>query len=232
MADWVGFWDTDHPIYVNARHREVHNALIAADIRSHLPAGSPVVLDYGCGEALHAPLIAPATGRLILCDAAPKLLAALRARYASDGRIEAHSPDEIAALPDGSLDVVVMQSVAQYLSPEEADRLFVLFRRLLKPDGLFMLGDIIQPDVSAIREIITLLRFAAANGFLFAALRGLVRTALSDYPKLRSSLGLTRYSEADMFAKLRRAGFSTSRADKNVGHDQARMTFISRPAQS
>ena len=40
-------------------------------------------------------------------------------------------PEEIAALPPGSLDVVVLHSVAQYLTPKELDELLVLFRRLL-----------------------------------------------------------------------------------------------------
>ena len=38
--------------------------------------------------------------------------------------------------------------------------------------------------------------------FLCAPLRGLVRTALSDYWRLRSRLGLTRHGEAAMIEKL------------------------------
>ena len=57
MGDWIAFWDSEHSIYVNARHRDVHYRRIAQDIRAHLPAGA-AVLDYGCGEALHADLVA------------------------------------------------------------------------------------------------------------------------------------------------------------------------------
>ncbi|MEA2923566.1 MAG: hypothetical protein QOD25_688, partial [Alphaproteobacteria bacterium] len=24
MGDWIAFWDSEHSIYVNARHRDVH----------------------------------------------------------------------------------------------------------------------------------------------------------------------------------------------------------------
>ena len=53
-----------------------------------------------------------------------------------------------------------------------------------------------------------LLRFALTHGFLKDALIGLVSTALSDYRQLRSRVGLQRYSEAEMVAKLAAAGFT------------------------
>ena len=74
-----------------------------------------------------------------------------------------------------------------------------------------------------------LLNFAAANGFLAAAIGGLLRTALSDYRRLRSRLGLSRYSEAEMIRKLNHAGFLAARAETNIGHNQTRMTFVARP---
>ncbi len=58
MGDWIAFWDSEHSIYVNARHRDVHYRLIAEHIREHVPPGA-TVLDYGCGEALHADIVAP-----------------------------------------------------------------------------------------------------------------------------------------------------------------------------
>ena len=65
------------------------------------------------------------------------------------------------------------------------DRVTALFRRLLKPNGLFLLGDVVPPGVPAVSDAFALLRFAKANGFLLAALGGLVRTVFSDYWRLR-----------------------------------------------
>ena len=135
-----------------------------------------------------------------------------------------------AALPAGSLDIAVLHSVAQYLTPDKLDTLFAQFRRLLTDKGLLILGDVIPPHVSALTDAIALLRFAAANGFLGAALVGLARTVLSDYWRLRSHLGLTRYGEAAIIEKLAAAGFSARRASANIGHNPARMTFLARPA--
>ncbi|HET7679901.1 MAG TPA: class I SAM-dependent methyltransferase [Xanthobacteraceae bacterium] len=228
MADWISFWNSDHPIYVNARHRDVHYRGIADDVSAYVTPGA-AVLDYGCGEAVHAGRVAAKAGRLILCEAAPNVREHLAARFSSVGNIEVKSPQQVAALPEGSLDLIVMHSVAQYLSQEETGALFAQFRRLLKPGALFILGDVIPPHVSPIADAAALLRFAAANGFLLAAFIGLARTAFSDYPKLRAKLGLTLYEEIAMAKKLEAAGFGVERAQKNIGHSQARMTFLARP---
>ena len=75
---------------------------------------------------------------------------------------------------------------------------------------------------------LALIRYAAANGFLGAALVGLTRTALSRYARLRSELGIARYGEAEFLAKLRAAGFAGERLPRNVEHNPARMTFRAR----
>ena len=80
------------------------------------------------------------------------------------------------------------------------------------------------------KDVIALLRFAATHGFLKDALIGLVSTALSDYRQLRAKVGLQRYSEADMTARLAAAGFTASRAHVNIGHNPWRMTFVARHA--
>jgi SAM-dependent methyltransferase len=227
MGDWIAFWDSEHSIYVNARHRDVHYRSVAQDVRAQLPDGA-AVLDYGCGEALHADIVAAGARRLILCEAAPTVRAALVQRFAGDPKIEVRTPEEVKALPAGSLDAVVLQSVVQYLTPGELNALLAVFHRLLRPGGLLIVGDVIPPNLSAFADGIELLRFAAANGFFAAAVGGLLRALVSDYWRLRTSLGLTRYGEADIVGRLSAAGFSARRAAGNIGHNRLRMTFLAR----
>jgi SAM-dependent methyltransferase len=227
MGDWIAFWNSKHSIYVNARHRDVHYRTIARDIRAQVPAGARV-LDYGCGEALHADAIAASARELTLCEAAHSVRAALARRFGTHAAIKVRSPEEVATLPAGSFDVIVLHSVAQYLAPHELDALLALFQRLLGNDGLLVLGDIVPPHVSAATDATALLRFAAANGFFAAAVIGLARTFASDYWRLRSRLGLTRYGETAMLGKLAGAGFCAHRAVANIGHNRSRMTFLAR----
>jgi SAM-dependent methyltransferase len=228
MRDWVSFWDSHHSIYVNARHFDVHYRTIAEMIMRHVPSPDAVVLDFGCGEALHADRVAEACRKLILVDAAPKVRAGLAARFGAQPNVEVRGPDELTALADRSIDLAVMHSVAQYLTSAELSALLVLFRRLLRPGGLLLIGDVIPPHVSAFADAMALLNYGAANGFLFAAVGGLLRTAASDYTKLRSRIGITLYTESEMLAKLAAAGFTATRAKANVGPNPARMTFLAR----
>ena len=61
---------------------------------------------------------------------------------------------------DEAVDLVVMNSVAQYMTPEELDSAFAVVRRLLKPNGRMVLGDILRPDVGMARDVLALLKFA------------------------------------------------------------------------
>jgi SAM-dependent methyltransferase len=228
-ADWLAFWDGPHSIYVNARHKDVHYRLIAQQIAALVPRGDARVLDYGSGEALHADIVAAAAGELLLCEAAPRVRASVAARFAGNGKIRVVAPEDVARLGGQSLDLVVLHSVAQYLTPAETDALFALFRRLLRPHGLFVVSDVIPPHVPAATDAMALLRFGAGHGFLPAAIVGLGRTLVSDYWRLRTRIGLTRYDEGAMLHKLAAAGFAAQRAADNIGHNPARMTFVARP---
>jgi SAM-dependent methyltransferase len=228
-SGWLAFWDSSHSIYVNARHRDVHYSLIAQQIAALVPSPQARVLDYGCGEALHADRVAAAARELLLCEGAPRVRAGIAARFAGNAKIRAVAPDEVERLADHSLDLIVLHSVAQYLTPEELAKLFTLFHRLLNADGVLVVSDIVPPDVAASTDALALLRFGAENGFFVAAVTGLVRTVLSDYWRLRTRYGLTRYGEAAMTEKLAAAGFAAQRAAHNIGHNQARMAFMARP---
>lgn len=228
--DWISFYDFKHSvIYVNERHRDVHYRTIAEDIRGYVAPHSANVLDYGCGEATSADLVAQAASHLTLVEAAPNVRAALTARYANNPKISVLTPDEAAAKPPGSFDLIVMHSVAQYLTAAELDRLLGVFHRLVKPEGLVIIGDIVPPKLAAPAAALSLLRFGAEKGFFWAAVGGLIRIFLSDYFRLKKSHGLSHYEEAEMLAHLKAAGYSAKRAERNIGHNQWRMTFLARP---
>ena len=231
MADWISFYDLRHSlIYVNVRHRDVHYRKIAEDLRGYVPSSSARVMDYGCGEATSANLVADTAGALVLVEAAPNVRAALNARYGSHPKIAVCDPEEAAALPEHSFDLIVLHSVAQYLSGAQLDDALATFRKLIKPDGLLLVGDIVPPGFAAPAAALSLLRFSAANGFFWAAVGGLLRIFVSDYLWLKKTVGLSHYEPAAMIEKLKRAGYAAERAPRNIGHNPWRMTFLARPA--
>jgi ubiquinone/menaquinone biosynthesis C-methylase UbiE len=230
MDDWIDYYDSTHTIYASKRHRDLHFEIIARDIIGYISSKDAVVLDYSCGEALSAPKVADACGMLILAEPAPGVRGRLIARFAPDTRIRVRSLEDVRKMHERSIDLVVMNSVAQYMTPPELDTALAIIQRLLKPSGRLVLGDILRPEVSMGSDVLALLRFAARYGFLKDALIGLISTALSDYRQLRTKVGLTRYSEEEITAKLAAAGLTASRAHQNIGHNPSRMTFIARHA--
>jgi len=230
MDDWIDYYDSTHTIYASKRHRDLHFEMIARDIISYISSRDQVVLDYSCGEALSAAKVAQACAMLILAEPAPGVRGRLIARFAPNTKIRVRSLDDVRKMHQGSVDLVVMFSVAQYMTPIELDAALAVIHRLLKPSGRLVLGDILRPEIGLPTDVYALLRFAAKHGFLKDALTGLLSTALSDYRQLRSSIGLQRYSETDIIAKLASVGFTASRTHQNIGHNPWRMTFVARPA--
>jgi SAM-dependent methyltransferase len=188
------------------------------------------VIDYGCGEATRSEIVAAKAGRLILSDGAPAVRDNLTARFRDNPKIAVLSPEAIAALPPRSVDLIVLNSVAQYLKTPELEALLSQFRGLLEAGGRFVLGDVIPPNTSAITEVKALMGLAWRNGFVVPAFAGLVRTAFSDYRALRTKLGLTHYTETEILAVLAKAGFNATRRYPNIEHNQARMTFVGTPS--
>jgi SAM-dependent methyltransferase len=188
------------------------------------------VLDYACGEALSAAAVSDACATLYLAEPAPGVRGRLIARFAPNTKIRVRSLADVRKMADKSVDLVVMNSVAQYMTRDELNAAFAIIRRILKPSGCFVLGDVLRPEVGMGRDVLALLRFAARHGFLRDALLGLISTALSDYRQLRNKIGLQRYGEGEIIEKLTTAGFSATRAAANIGHNPWRMTFVAWPA--
>lgn len=229
-GSWIAFWNGEPPIYAGPRHKAVHYEGIADGIARYLPRAQARVLDYGCGEALFASRIAAKCERLYMADAAPNVADGLTTRFADAPNIEvvAHDRlnDEIEA---ASLDLVVVNSVAQYLSEDEFSALVERLRPLLAPRGMILFADIIPPDVGMVRDTGALLSLAIKNGFFFQAAVGLVRTYFSNYRQLRNQLGLKLYTESAFIERLQNLGFNCRRVHPNLGHNQNRMAFEATP---
>jgi SAM-dependent methyltransferase len=223
---WIEYWDDKPTIYVNQRHREAHYRSISDGLIANLGDGRPVVLDYGCGEALFADRVAHRCSRLYLCDAAPSVRAELQRRFASVDNIVVVAPDDMAGLPPGSLDLIVANSVIQYLSPADLDRCLEQWKRLLSAEGRLLLADVIPPSVSPLTDALALLDFGRREGFLLAAGAGLIRTFFSSYRKVRAALGLQQFQAEAMIQRLAMHGLAAHRHHPNLGHNQSRTAFL------
>ncbi len=228
---WLRFWDRPHSIYVNDRHLRVHYMRIADDILSILPPRSDLtVLDYGCGEALEAARVASRVRKLYLYDAASSVRDHVIRRFADNPTITVLDDAALAALPEGSVDVVIVFSVIQYIDRAALPALVASWRRVLSADGVLVIADTIPPDLGMVDDVRSLLRSAWTYGFLLAALRGLAMTLFSDYRRLRSQLGFSTYTEQQISTLLRDAGLRVERHSRNLGFHPGRHTYLARRA--
>ncbi len=226
MISWIDFWNTDHAIYVNERHKQAHAAALSSAIAGYIPAPDAIILDYGCGEALYADQIHGRCGELLLFDAAPKVRNELQRRTGDLGSVTVLDQADIDRLAPASLDLILAISLIQYLDEAAMVRVLGVWRQKLKREGRLILADVVPPTTSPVADAAALLSFGWRSGFLLPALTGLARTALSDYGRLRRELGFSMYTEQQIIDLLHAAGFAARRTHPNVGHNQARMTFI------
>jgi SAM-dependent methyltransferase len=223
---WLDEWNRGQDVYVSDRHRDRHFRAMARHIIRLLPAPTSRVLDYGPGDALYADRVADACREVILCEAADSIRARLTHRFAGNERISVIGPADLAGRPSGSVDLMVVHSVVQYLSPAELDTLLRDAHRLLAAGGRLVVSDIVPPGVGLASDTLRLLRFALREGFFVAAVRALARTAVSPYARLRRRLGLNRLDERQMAALAGAAGLAGRRLRPNLGDNQTRWTFL------
>src|SRR3954453_974293 len=124
MEDWIDYYDSTHTIYASKLHRDVHFEVIARDIIGYIASQDAVVLDYACGEALSAAKVANACSKLILAEPAPGVRGRLVARFAPNTKIRVRSLEDLRKME--AVDLVVMNSVAQYMTPDELDSAFAV----------------------------------------------------------------------------------------------------------
>src|ERR1700675_2472855 len=121
MDEWIDYYDSTHTIYASKLHRDLHFRVIARDIIGYITSSDAVVLDYACGEALSAARVAEACAKLYLAEPAPGVRGRLIARFAPNTKIRVRSLDDLRKMEEKSIDLVVMNSVAQYMTPHELD---------------------------------------------------------------------------------------------------------------
>jgi SAM-dependent methyltransferase len=233
MRSWLDFWNAPNAIYVSRRHQDVHYAKVLGGIRHFVPAGgTATVLDWGCGDALAANDLAQACRTLLLYDRADTTRRRLLANFAGRPKICVLDDAELDAVAPASVDLIIVNSVVQYLDRRQFGDALRLFHRLLKSDGRLLLGDIIAPDTPLVGHVTTFLGFAWRNGFFIAAVIGLARNFVSPYRKLRRDAGYACYAVGEMLGLLDENGFVGERLTSNIAVSQLRSSYLARKRDS
>jgi SAM-dependent methyltransferase len=142
-----GGWDVD--AFFALGDDEVRRALAGLD-RLGLSPGRKVALDFGCGVGRLSAALARHFAEVVAVDIAPTMLAEAKRLDRSDGRCRfvLNESDDLAFLPDGSVDLVYSSLVLQHLHPDLTTRYLREFARVLADDGVAIFQVASRPTVS------------------------------------------------------------------------------------
>ncbi len=157
---WVGYWsdprfESDY-IKSSIEH-------YVARVRGLVPLSAErTVLDYGAGQGYLAEYLASGLRRLHLVEPSSSAIERARARYQRLDNVAFH---ELAggealrrAIAPGSVDLILVNSVFQYVPEADLPELFAAFADVLAPGGVVLVSDVVTPGYSLLRDVVSTFR--------------------------------------------------------------------------
>jgi SAM-dependent methyltransferase len=184
------------------------------------------VLDFGCGFGFVAELLAPKVGQVFLWDTSSNMRRRARLKLASHKNIrflDLSEPQAIAR--DLKFDLIVVNSVVQYMSLEQFAACLVMWRTMLASTGRIVVSDLIPIHYNSMSDIVDLIKFNIRRHVLGSALLQVVRD-LGHYWIMRRSCPLARTSLEGLSELSKPADLSVSCSPSNLTHFRRRFTAI------
>ena len=194
------------------------------------------VLDFGSGYGFVAALLAPLAREVHVWDPAASMrLATARTtaglpnvRFCDLTALHSFSPGLHPSPPLGPLDLILVNSVTQYMGPGELWGWLGHWRAMLAPGGRVILSDLIPSGHRGRSDMVDLLRLGASYG---SPIRG-VRDALggfSRYWRAQRAAPLVPIDPQHLAQRAADAGFDMRVLSHNLTHFRTRWTAILLP---
>jgi trans-aconitate methyltransferase len=190
-------------------------------------SGRERVLDFGCGFGFITAMLASKVQELHFWDNSDGMLA-------RTAKSMSRLPNAVAAdLSNAELDVehqydlIVINSVIQYMSEEELAAWLKRWHYKLDVGAAVLISDVILPRSAFFREVYDSLKFAAGEGFL-------LRTLWQDggqflkYLITRKQAPMSRYSQEYFSSLAQNAGFDVEILADNLTYRSSRFSAVLR----
>lgn len=231
-TDWGDYFDRlkpDSPIY-----RE-QSAVYVEALASTVPLHRDLrVLDFGCGFGFVAKMLAPLVKEVWFWDPSPNMrgfaqrntAGAPNARLFPLAGTLQEQPERIGYIGP-VFDLILVNSVAQYMSPEDLWAWLLRWRDMLAVEGKLVLSDLIPPRRSSLPDIVDLLGFAIRHGFALRAAADALGGVLS-YSQTSRSVPLLHVGRDDLQRHAADAGLELEVVPRNLTHFRKRWTAVLR----
>ena len=215
---WADYWQDlpDGHFLFPAEGREVAKNLAAA-----FPLAGLRVLDYGSGYGLVAREVAPRVGSLAVWDRSERVRR-FAAGYLRD------CPNVVAFDPaagGGPFDLILVNSVVQYMTSAELGDLVSRAANWLAPDGRLVLSDLVPPGQSLTSDLASLIGFSLRHGYLLSALKRSY-AARKPHADAASAAPMYRPTDAALTALANDTGLSLAWLPRNLTHFRGRRTAV------
>lgn len=228
-SNWITFWNKPD-IYndLNSNFKQKSSKRFFKQLIKILGIEkSQRILDFGCGEAITAPSIVEKGHQLYLYDRSTFYSQRAKELFQENKQIQVLSDDQYNSLSNDSIDVIVVSSVIQYLTPAEVEETLKKWHPLLPAGGRVILADVVPPKsnaiIDAIRLFFTSVKIGILPGF-FQLMLSHFKSA--EYNDLRNELDLYKYTPEDIKHLGSSSGYEVEKHFENLGLINSRKTFI------
>jgi SAM-dependent methyltransferase len=225
-GDWVAYWDAlgeGQLLFRPEADEYVRNLLSALKI-----APDARVLDFGCGYGFVADGLAPRVGMVSLWDAAPSMRRLAADRSSGHRNVRALDLNDPTAVADVRFDLILVNSVVQYMRAEELTHWMARWRGLLAPGGRVVLSDLIPPGHRSWSDILSLLRFSIRKRYFVRALRNTL-TERRRYRHAVEAAPLFHVGRDWLTEQAGAAGLAVRFLPRNLTHFSGRYTAVLEP---
>jgi protein-L-isoaspartate O-methyltransferase len=183
------------------------------------------VLDFGCGLGFVTALIAPLVQSVYVWDNVERMRRCAVERARKSGRVRILDWPGSTRAPATTFDLVLVNSVVQYMSERELASWMAAWRGLLKIGGIVVLSDVIPPDSTFAKEVRDTIWFAFRSRVLFRDPRKLFKE-YQRYSQTRRLAPMLRLTSERVQELGHEAGLEARRLPTNLTFRTNRLSFI------
>ncbi len=232
-TDWLAYFDRlEHHSPLYREQSALYVEALTASVGVHRDQR---VLDFGCGFGFVVAMLAPLVAEVWFWDPSPHMRSMTERNTAHlsntrfcDLSTPPSTEPERTTWHGPPFDLIIVNSVAQYMAPDELSAWLARWRGMLAPGGKLVLSDLIPSGHSGVSDVADLLRLGARHGSpLRAAAEAL--GGLRHYWQTSRAVPLVRVGPEDLERAAAGADLATTALPHNLTHFSKRWTAVLLP---